>query len=132
MITFNPLGPFFLPLPFFQQHLESKSCGNKKRKTKKVRSPEEKERRKATNQLREQNLAKQLLNHDLMSHNQEDAAKLAHTMRKDPLMFLTIGLMHMVKELKPHEPFSTLIDEEDALTTLLQELQKLRAELAPR
>ena len=125
MMPFNPLGPL-LPWPLIQQPRQPKPAKPKHR------APAEKAQRKAEKQAREQALAKLLVRHDLLAHNQEEAARIAHSMRKSPMLFVLYGLMHMVKELQPQQPYSELVDEEEALQALLLELQTLREQTANR
>lgn len=72
------------------------------------------------------------MRHDLLAHNQEQAARIARAMRKNPLLFVSYGLMHVVKELQPQQPYSELVDEEEALQTLHVALQEIREQSANR
>lgn len=125
MMPFNPLGPL-LPWPLMAQTSQPKPAEPKHR------TPAEKARRKAKKQAREQALAELLVRHDLLAHNQEQAARIARAMRKNPLLFVSYGLMHVVKELQPQQPYSELVDEEEALQTLHVALQEIREQSANR
>jgi len=128
MQPFNPLGPL-LPLNGIMRYLASQHSDCPSR-NKAKRTPEEKAQRKAAHQRLEKNLARQLLQQDLLVHSEDEAARLARAMRKDPMTFALCGLIQVFKALNPQAPVGELVDEEVGLTDLLQALRQIRTQIS--